>query len=278
MERVSRNRSFNGYQDVYRHASVETGCDMTFAIYVPDEVNSRPLPVLWYLSGLTCSHVNVMEKGEYRRFASEYGLIVVCPDTSPRGEGIPDEPDNWQIGQGAGFYVDATEQPYSKNYRMYSYVSEELRSLVEKEFSVDRGRQAICGHSMGGHGALIMALKKPDVYKSCSVFSPIVSPSRVDWARGAFQKYLGDDEDNWRDWDACFLIEDGKKIGHILVDQGGADPFLEEGLRPWLLEEACSKNNIELRLRIHEGYDHSYYFISSFMEDHFAWHGGVLSL
>lgn len=245
---------------------------MTFAVFVPPQAQDRPCPVLWYLSGLTCSHANVMEKGEYRRLAAELGLIVVCPDTSPRGADVPDERDNWQFGSGAGFYVDATELPFATNYRMYSYLAEELPALIGREFAADMSRQGIFGHSMGGHGALVMALKNPDRFRSCSAFAPIVNPMTADWSKQAFGKYLGADEAAWRGYDACALIEDSRRFSGFLVDQGTADGFLNDGLRPWLLEEACVKAGIPLTLRMQEGYDHSYFFISSFMEDHLAYH------
>lgn len=270
METLSQNRAFGGVQGVYKHASSVTNCDMTFAVYMPPQ--KGPVPVLWYLSGLTCSHANVMEKGEYRRLASELGVAIICPDTSPRGDGIPDEADNWQFGTGAGFYVDATEAPYAMHYNMYSYVLDELTALVAAAFDVDMTRQAICGHSMGGHGALVMALRNPDRFKSCSAFAPIVNPMTADWSATAFAKYLGEDNAAWRAYDAVALVEDGHAFGEILIDQGEADSFLESGLRPWLLADACQSNATELTLRMQPGYDHSYYFISSFMDDHLRWH------
>jgi S-formylglutathione hydrolase len=250
---------------------------MTFAVFVPPQAADGPRPVLWYLSGLTCTHQNVMDKGEYRRFAAELGLIVVCPDTSPRGPDVPDEKDNWQFGCGAGFYVDATQAPYAENYRMYSYVTAELPALVAREFPADMSRQGIFGHSMGGHGALIAALKNPGRYLSCSAFAPIVQPSTAGWSRPAFEKYLGADEAAWRAYDACALVEDGRRFPEILVDQGTADGFLADGLRPWLFAEACEKAGIPLTLRMQEGYDHSYFFISTFMDDHLRWHAGRLA-
>lgn len=249
---------------------------MTFAVYLPQNASEGPCPVLWYLSGLTCNHSNVMEKGEYRQIASQLGVAIVCPDTSPRGENIPDEPDNWQFGSGAGFYVDATQPPYSENYNMYSYITEELPKLIAREFPVDLTRQSIFGHSMGGHGALTIALKNPDRYKSCSAFAPIVEPSTADWSSGALTKYLGPDPEGWRAYDAVRLVEDGARIEHILIDQGSDDSFLEAGLRPWLFEEACAKADQDVILRMQAGYDHSYYFISSFMRDHIEWHAGYL--
>jgi S-formylglutathione hydrolase len=214
----------------------------------------------------------VMEKGEYRRAAAELGLIVVCPDTSPRGEHVPDEKDNWQFGSGAGFYLDATQAPYDRNYRMFSYVTEELPALAAASFPADMARQGIFGHSMGGHGAMTMALRHPDRFRSCSAFAPIVNPMTAGWSKGAFEKYLGPDHSMWRAHDACALVEDGARFPEFLIDQGTADGFLEEGLRPWLFEEACKDTDIALTLHMRDGYDHSYFFISTFMEDHLRWH------
>ena len=272
MKTISTSKSHGGVQGVYSHASQACACDMTFAVFVPPQAAEEPCPVVWYLSGLTCTHQNVMDKGEYRRMAAELGLIVVCPDTSPRGDDIPDEKDNWQFGKGAGFYVDATQAPYARNYRMYSYITEELPALIAAEFPADMGRQGIFGHSMGGHGALTMALKHPERFKSCSAFAPIVQPTTAGWSKPALEKYLGSDEQAWRQYDTTALIEDGHRFAEFLVDQGAADGFLDDGLRPWLLEEACAKANIPLTLRMREGYDHSYFFISTFMDDHLKWH------
>ena len=272
MKTVSTSLSHGGIQGVYSHASEACAGDMTFAVFVPPQAKNGPCPVLWYLSGLTCTHQNVMDKGEYRRLASELGLIVVCPDTSPRGDDVPDEPDNWQFGTGAGFYVDATQAPYAKNYRMYSYVTEELPRLTAANFPADMDRQGIFGHSMGGHGALTIALRHPDRFRSCSAFAPIVEPSTAGWSRPALEKYLGSDEASWRPYDACALVRDGARFPEILVDQGTADGFLDEGLRPWLLEEAVKDTQIGLSLNMREGYDHSYFFISTFMDDHLRWH------
>lgn len=272
MKTVSTAKSHGGLQGVYTHASDACGCDMTFAVFVPPQAEHGPCPVVWYLSGLTCTHANVMEKGEYRRLAAELGIIVVCPDTSPRGDDVPDEKDNWQFGSGAGFYVDATQAPFDRNYRMYTYVTEELPALVGANFPADMTRQSIFGHSMGGHGAMTIALNHPDRFKACSAFAPIVNPMTAGWSKGAFERYLGKDESTWRAHDACALVEDGARFPEFLIDQGTADGFLEEGLRPWLFEEGCQGTGIALTLRMQEGYDHSYFFISSFMEDHLRWH------
>ncbi|WP_095199178.1 S-formylglutathione hydrolase [Mesorhizobium carmichaelinearum] len=277
MKTISSARSHGGVQGVYSHASDACACDMIFAVFVPPQALEKPCPVVWYLSGLACTHANVMDKGEYRRMAVELGLIVVCPDTSPRGADIPDEKDNWQFGSGAGFYLDATQAPYAANYRMYSYVNEELPALIAQEFPADMARQAIFGHSMGGHGALTIALKNPERFKSCSAFAPIVQPSTAGWSRPAFEKYLGADETSWRGYDATLLIEDGHRFPELFVDQGASDGFLKDGLRPWLLEAACAKAGIALTLRMQDGYDHSYFFISTFMDDHLRWHAERLS-
>ncbi|WP_027486285.1 S-formylglutathione hydrolase [Allorhizobium undicola] len=273
MNILSQNTAFGGMQGVFSHASETCNCDMTFAVFVPPQAIAEKRPVLWYLSGLTCTHANVMEKGEYRRLAAELGLIIVCPDVSPRGDDVPDEATNWKMGKGAGMYLNATEKPWAEHYQMYSYITEELPALIAEKFRADMDRQGIFGHSMGGHGALTIALKNPDRYKTCSAFAPIVSPLQADWTQDAFEKYIGPDRAAWRQYDACALIEDGARFPELLVDQGKADSFLEKGLMPWLLEDAVKETHIALTLRQHERYDHSYYFISSFMDDHLRWHG-----
>lgn len=276
LETISTNRSHGGVQGVYRHASRETGTEMTFSVFVPPQglaADAAPLPVVWYLSGLTCTHANVTEKGEFRRACAELGLIFIAPDTSPRGEGVPDDPNGaYDFGLGAGFYVDATATPFARNYRMLSYVTKELPEIVAAHFPADIGRQAITGHSMGGHGALTIALKNPSAYKSVSAFSPIVSPLRCPWGEKALTGYLGDDRRTWRAYDATALIEDGARVPEILVEQGEADDFLEGQLKPSLLAEACKAAGIPLDLRMRPGYDHSYYFISTFLADHLRWH------
>lgn len=263
--------AFGGVQGVYSHASAETGTEMTFAVYVPSHEDGAKLPVLWYLSGLTCTHANVMDKGEYRRLASELGLIIIAPDTSPRGEDVPDH-TGYDFGKGAGFYVDATTEIWSTHFRMRSYIETELPALVAKQFPADMARQGIFGHSMGGHGALTIALRNPGHYKSVSAFAPIVSPLQCPWGEKALGGYLGKDKSAWREYDACALIEDGARVNDILVDQGLSDDFLEEQLKPELLVDACEKASIPLTLNQREGYDHSYFFISSFMDDHLRWH------
>ena len=251
---------------------------MTFSVYVPPHADGVKLPVVWYLSGLTCTHANVTEKGEYRRACTELGLIFVAPDTSPRGEGVPDDPAGaYDFGLGAGFYVDATQKPWSANYRMRTYIERELPALIAAEFPADMNAQAIMGHSMGGHGALTIALRNPDKYRSVSAFSPIVAPSQVSWGQKALPGYLGPDQATWQQYDAVALIENGARVADILVDQGEGDQFLADQLRPELLEAACSAAGIPLTLRIQPGYDHSYYFISTFMADHLRWHAQRLT-
>ena len=278
METVSTTLSHGGVQGVYKHASTATDTEMTFSVFVPPHADGTRLPVVWYLSGLTCTHANVTEKGEYREVCARLGLVLVAPDTSPRGEAVPDDPTGaYDFGLGAGFYVDATEEPFASNYRMWTYVTTELPALVESSFPVDLTRQAIMGHSMGGHGALTIGLRHPDRFRSVSAFSPIVAPSQVPWGQKAFEGYLGADRAAWRKHDAVALIDDGARIRDILIDQGTADPFLAEQLRPQLLERACAAAGIALTLRMQPGYDHSYYFISTFMADHLRWHAARLN-
>lgn len=272
MKVISQNFAHGGVQGVYTIDSTFCNCEMTFAVYLPPQAKDGPCPVLWYLSGLTCNHSNVMDKGEYRKMAAELGLIIVCPDTSPRGESVPDELTNWQMGKGAGFYLNASEEPWSQYYQMESHIIKELPDVIKEHFSADMTKQGIFGHSMGGHGALTLALKNPATFKSCSAFAPIAQPMTADWSRPALENYLGNDQSKWRSYDATALIEDGAKFSEFLIDQGQADNFLENGLRPWLLEEACKQNDIPLTLRMHANYDHSYFFISSFMDDHLKWH------
>jgi S-formylglutathione hydrolase len=272
IEIVSENKSHGGRQLVVRHASAACRCDMTFSVFLPPQAEREgKLPIVWYLSGLTCTHANVTEKGEYRAACAELGLIFVAPDTSPRGDAVPDR-EGYDFGKGAGFYVDATEEPWSKHYRMWSYVTEELPALVAAELPVDRDRQAITGHSMGGHGALTVALNFPERFRSVSAFAPIVAPSQVPWGQKPLTGYLGGDRAAWRKHDTIALIDDGARVNELLVDVGSADQFLEQELRPDLLERACADAGIALTLRRQPGYDHSYYFISTFMAEHLAWH------
>ncbi|HEY7959116.1 MAG TPA: S-formylglutathione hydrolase [Sphingomicrobium sp.] len=268
--------SHGGRQLVVRHASPACRCDMTFSIFLPPQSEGGNVPVVWYLSGLTCTHANVTEKGEYRTACAELGLAFVAPDTSPRGDDVPDG-DGYDFGIGAGFYVDATEEPWSWNYRMWTYVTDELPRLVASEFPVDINRQAITGHSMGGHGALTVALNFPDRFRSVSAFAPIVAPSQVPWGQKALTGYLGDDRATWRKHDAVALIQHGARVTDLLVDVGTADQFLEQELRPELIERACADAGVALTLRRQQGYDHSYYFISTFMANHLAWHAERLS-
>ncbi|MFZ2872013.1 S-formylglutathione hydrolase [Zavarzinia sp.] len=270
-ETVELHKAHEGLQGVYRHASTATGGSMTFALYLPPQARAGKVPLVTYLSGLTCSHANVMDKGEYRKAAAEHGIAILCPDTSPRGEGVAND-DAYDLGQGAGFYVDATQAPWAPHFNMWTYVTEELPALVAAHFPLDMNRQGITGHSMGGHGALTVALRHPGRFRSVSAFAPIVAPARVPWGRKAFPAYLGADPAKWRRHDAVALIEDGARLAEILVDQGTADNFLEGQLKPELLKAACDRAGIDLTLRLQEGYDHSYHFISTFMASHIGWH------
>lgn len=277
MEQVSLNQAFDGEQGVFKHASASTGTEMTFSVFVPPHAEGQKLPVVWYLSGLTCTHANVTEKGEFRAACAELGLIFVAPDTSPRGDCVPDDPTGaYDFGLGAGFYVNATQEPYAAHYRMWSYVTDDLPKVIFDSFPADPARQAIMGHSMGGHGALTIGLTHPDRYRSVSAFSPIVAPSQVPWGEKALAGYLGDDRAAWRKHDAVALIQDGARASPLLVDQGASDQFLDDQLKPDLLTDACRAAGIELKLNIRPGYDHSYYFISTFMSDHLRWHAARL--
>jgi len=276
LETLSTNRSHGGSQGVYRHASSATGTEMTFSVFVPEHAPGTKLPVLWYLSGLTCSHANVTEKGEFRQACAEHGIVFVAPDTSPRGDGVPDDA-NYDFGQGAGFYVDATEAPWATHFRMRSYIEDELPALVAEHFPVDMERQGITGHSMGGHGALTISLRNPGRFRSTSAFAPIVSPLHCPWGEKALTGYLGTDRQAWRAYDACALIADGARLPELLIDQGTADNFLEEQLKPVLLAESCRSAEIPHDIRMQDGYDHSYYFISTFMGQHVAWHAERLN-
>jgi S-formylglutathione hydrolase len=278
METLNRHRCFGGTQGVYRHDSTATGTPMRFSVFVPGETGERRMPAVYWLSGLTCTDDNFTVKAGAQRVAAELGLIVVAPDTSPRGDAVPDDPDGaYDFGLGAGFYVDATEAPWSRHYRMRSYVESELPALVAEHFPVDQERQGILGHSMGGHGALTIALRNPGRYRAVSAFAPICSPLACPWGEKALGGYLGADRSAWRAYDACALIEDGARVAEILVDQGTEDAFLVEQLKPELLRQACETAGIPLTLRLQPGYDHSYYFIATFIEDHLRWHAARLA-
>ena len=274
IETVSTNKAFGGTQGVYKHRSSATGTDMTFSVYVPPHAPGTKLPVVWYLSGLTCTHANVTEKGEFRAACAELGLIFVAPDTSPRGEGVPDDAEGaYDFGLGAGFYVNATEAPFAEHYHMRDYIESELPSIIAANFPADMDRQGITGHSIGGHGALTIGLRNPSVYKSVSAFAPIVSPLQCPWGEKALTGYIGADKTKWREYDAVALIEDGARVETgLLVDQGVGDNFLEGQLKTHLLAEACSAAGQAAEIRMQDGYDHSYYFISTFMAEHLKWH------
>jgi S-formylglutathione hydrolase len=274
MERIEHRACFGGWQDVYRHASKALGCAMDFAVYLPPQAQDGPVPVLYWLSGLTCTEQNFITKAGAQRYAAEHGIALVVPDTSPRGDDVADA-DGYDLGKGAGFYVDATQSPWSAHYRMYSYIVDELPALVEAHFPVNDAR-AISGHSMGGHGALTIAMKNPGRYRSVSAFSPIVAPSQVPWGEKAFSAYLGDDREAWKRYDACELVKSASERLPLLVEQGAADEFLETQLKPRLLVDACAASGHPLDLRMRPGYDHSYYFIASFIGEHIAHHAKAL--
>jgi S-formylglutathione hydrolase len=277
METVSTNQSHGGVQGVYKHVSQATGTEMTFSVFVPPHAPGAKLPVVWYLSGLTCTHANVTEKGEYRAACAELGLIFVAPDTSPRGEGVGDDPEGaYDFGLGAGFYVNATEEPFAKHYRMRDYIEQELPALIAANFPADMARQGIMGHSMGGHGALTISLRNPGRYKATSAFAPIVSPLHCPWGEKALGGYLGEDRAAWADYDACALIEGGARLPDLLVDQGESDNFLEGQLKTHLLSDVCAAAGQPATIRMQPGYDHSYYFIATFMADHLRWHAARL--
>ena len=273
IETVSTNRSHGGVQGVYKHASTATGTEMTFSVFVPPHREGAKLPIIWYLSGLTCTHANVTDKGEFRQACAELGLIFVAPDTSPRGEGVADDSEGaYDFGLGAGFYVDATQPPFARHYRMRDYLENELPTIIAGQFPADMERQGVTGHSMGGHGALTLSLRNPGRFKSTSAFAPIVSPLNCPWGHKALAGYLGNDRAAWEDYDACALIANGARLPDLLVDQGDADNFLGEQLKTPLLDEACRAAGQKATIRMQPGYDHSYYFISTFMADHLHWH------
>ncbi len=275
MQRIERKACFGGWQEVYEHASDALACTMRFGVYLPPQAtDSARLPVLYWLSGLTCTEQNFITKSGAQPYAAEHGIVLVAPDTSPRGDDVPDA-DGYDLGKGAGFYVDATQTPWATHYRMYDYVVNELPALVEAHLPVSDAR-AISGHSMGGHGALVAALRNPGRYRSVSAFSPIVAPSQVPWGEKAFAAYLGDDRDTWRAYDATELVRDAQERLPLLVDQGDADEFLDGQLKPDLLRAACAAAGHPLTLRLQPGYDHSYYFIASFIGEHIAHHAAAL--
>ena len=272
MEKVNQFASFQGSLGIYRHDSAATATPMEFAVYQPDNPKSQRLPVLFYLSGLTCTWANAAEKAGLQRLAAQYQFIVVLPDTSPRGSDLPGEHDSYDFGSGAGFYVNATQEPWCRHYNMFDYVTDELYQLVATNFPADLEQAGVLGHSMGGHGALLAALKRPDRFKTCSAFSPICAPTQVPWGEKTFRAFFGEDTEQWRQWDASLLIADSAFGGDILVDQGLSDQFLAEQLCPEALRDAAAQANKSLTLRMHEGYDHSYYFIATFLPDHFEHH------
>jgi S-formylglutathione hydrolase len=271
LELVSENRCFGGLQRTYRHASSATGTPMRFAVFLPPQSEQMRVPALWFLAGLTCTEDNFTQKAGSQRVAAELGLALIAPDTSPRGDEVPDDAA-YDFGKGAGFYLDATQEPWAKNFRMRTYVEEELPPIITSELPIDPARQSISGHSMGGHGALTIALRNPGRFRSVSAFAPIVSPMNCAWGEKALSGYLGPDRAAWRAYDACALIVDGAQVPDILVDQGTADQFLTNQLKPELLEAACRDARIPLTLNRREGYDHSYFFIASFIKDHLRWH------
>lgn len=276
LETISEQRSFGGVQGFYKHTSAANDGTMKFAVYKPPQAERGKVPVLYYLAGLTCTEETFAIKAGAQRLASQLGILLVAPDTSPRNTGIPDEAADWEFGAGAGFYVDATQPPWAKHFRMYSYVTSELPQLIGANFPADMQRESIFGHSMGGHGALTIALKNPKRYKSVSAFAPIVAPSQVRWGQKALPRYLGADQKAWADYDACQLVARATFPGNILIDQGDADKFLVEELRPQLFDAACRAAGQSLTLRMQPGYDHSYYFIGTFMDDHLKHHASAL--
>jgi S-formylglutathione hydrolase len=278
IETVSEQRCFDGIQSFYTHVSEACGGVMKFAVYLPPAAAEGPVPVVWYLAGLTCTAETFTIKAGAQRLASELGLALVMPDTSPRETGLPGATGDWEFGEGAGFYLDATEAPWSSRFRMYSYVVDELPRIVADRFPLDMNRQGLFGHSMGGHGALTLALRNPARYRSVSAFAPIVAPASVPWGEKAFSRYLGDDRKAWRRYDATALVEDGARFpGTLLIDQGEADGFLVNQLQPQRFETACEDAGQPLNLRMHPGYDHSYYFIQTFMADHLRHHAAALA-
>ena len=278
MERIASNKMFGGEQRRYKHSSQSLSCEMHFSIYLPPQASDGPVPVLYWLSGLTGTDENFVIKAGAQRVASQLGLPIVTADTSPRGDDVPDDSEKaYDFGLGAGFYLNATEEPWSKHYRMYDYITEELPALISENFPVDASRQSVFGHSMGGHGALTIALKNPDKYRSVSAFAPIVSPINCPWGQKALGHYLGDDVSNWQEYDSVSLIAKATSQLPMLIDQGTADEFLESQLKPELLIAAAEKSGYPIQFNNHEGYDHSYFFIASFVEEHLRFHHNILS-
>jgi S-formylglutathione hydrolase len=278
MQQLAANKLFDGQQLQFTHRSDTLDCDMVFSLYLPPQAETHKVPVLYWLSGLTCTDQNFVTKAGAQRYAAKHGMAIVCPDTSPRGNDVVDASDEaWDLGKGAGFYLNATQHPWSKHYQMYDYVVDELPSVLNAIEQIDTTRCSISGHSMGGHGALVIALRNPQAYQSASAFSPIVSPINCPWGQNAFRNYLGDDTNAWRDYDSCELLQRSAPALPIMVDQGSADDFLEEQLKTSLLAEASDKANYPVTIRYLDGYDHSYYFIASFIEEHIAFHAQHLS-
>ena len=274
MQTLSENRCFGGTQGVYSHAASTTNCDMTFGLFLPEEAQDGPVPILWYLSGLTCTHENAMTKAGAQQWAAEQGIALCFPDTSPRGEDVADD-EAYDLGKGAGFYVNATQDPWARHFQMWDYVAEELPAPLAENFAIDMGRQAITGHSMGGHGALTLAMSLPGRFRSVSAFSPICNPTGADWGRKQLSAYLGDDETAWARHDASLLMAETGFDGPVLVDTGTSDQFLDL-LKPETLAAAAAKRRQQIQFRMQPGYDHSYFFVSTFMEDHVAFHAEAL--
>ncbi len=277
MEQIESVKEFGGWLNRYQHGSRSCDCNMTFSVYLPPQTERRPVPAVYWLSGLTCTDDNFRVKAGAQRYASELGLALIIPDTSPRGEDVADEPDRYDLGMGAGFYVNATQSPWSRHYQMYDYVTRELPALVEDKFPVTAGLKSITGHSMGGHGALICALKNPGVYSSVSAFSPICNPVNCGWGEGCFTAYLGPDRDAWAAYDATCLVESGAEALPMLIDQGTNDEFLADQLHPQDLVRACEERDLPITLRLQDGYDHSYHFIATFIGEHLAYHAATLN-
>lgn len=276
MQQIESIKEFGGWLNRYVHDSSSCQCEMTFSVYLPPLAETEKVPAVYWLSGLTCSDDNFRTKAGAQRYASELGIALIIPDTSPRGDDVPDEPDRYDLGKGAGFYVNATQAPWSTHYQMYDYVTQELPALIEKNFPVIPGVRSVTGHSMGGHGALICALKNPGMYKSVSAFAPICNPVNCGWGEGCFSAYLGDDQAKWEAYDATCLVKAGAETLPMLIDHGLADEFLADQLYPQNLEAACKEANFPLKLNRHEGYDHSYHFIATFIGDHLAYHESAL--